>query len=105
MASALHEDYAQAGVPMLPVVIGVRATAWAILAHALALTALSLLPAFGLGWIYLTCAATGGALFTWRSIRLVREPTRARAMANFHASLLQLGLLLGAAIADPLLLG
>ena len=106
LATALHEDYAQAGVPMLPVVIGVRATAWAILAHALALTVLALLPAtLGMGWIYLTGAALGGTLFTWRSVQLVLEPTRARAMANFHASLLQLGLLLGAAIADPLLLG
>ncbi len=105
LASALHADYARAEVPMLPVVIGLRPTAWVILAHALALTGLALLPAaFGLGWIYLAGATTGGALFTWRSIQFVREPTPARALANFHASLVQLALLLAAAIADPLLL-
>ena len=106
LAAALHEDYARAHIPMLPVLIGVRATSWVILGHALVLSALSLsLIAFGLGWIYLAGAIIGGALFVWRSVQFVLEPTRARAMANFHASLLQLGLLLGAAIADRLLLG
>ncbi|MGI9385812.1 MAG: hypothetical protein ACR2OX_00135, partial [Methyloligellaceae bacterium] len=55
---------------------------------------------FGMGWIYLVCALTGGALFLWRSVALTREPGPARALANFHASLIQLGLLLVGAIAD-----
>ena len=37
------------------------------------------------------------------SLRLVREPGRARAMANFHASLAQLGLLLLGTLADAAL--
>ena len=46
------------------------------------------------------CALAGGLLFLRRSVALVREPGPARAIANFHASLIQLGLLLLGAIAD-----
>jgi protoheme IX farnesyltransferase len=106
LATALHKDYAAAGVPMLPVVIGDRAAAWAILAHTIVLSLVALLPlAFGLGWIYLAGALIGGGYFTWKSILLVQKPCPARAMRNFFASLAQLTLLLFAAILDPLLLG
>ena len=106
LATALHKDYAEAGVPMLPVVVGDRAAAWAILGHTIVLSLLSLLPvAFGLGWIYLMGAMVGGGYFVWRSVELVREPGPPRAMANFFASLLQLTLLLSAAILDAWLLG
>jgi protoheme IX farnesyltransferase len=106
LATALHQDYARAQVPMLPVLIGHQAAAWVILGHTVALSLLALLPFwFGLGWIYLAGAIVGGSFFTWHSIRLVRTPTRAQAMRNFAASLLQLGLLLFAAIIDRLALG
>jgi heme o synthase len=106
LATAVRRDYEAAAVPMLPVVAGDRLAAWVILGHTVALSLLALLPlAFGLGWIYLAGALAGGALFTWRSLQLVREPTPARAWRNFKASLAQLSLLLGAAILDPWLLG
>lgn len=106
LATALHKDYARAGVPMLPVVVGDRAAAWVILGHTVALGLLALLPvAFGLGWIYLAAALAGGGYFTWRSIRLVREPGPAAAMRNFFASLVQLGLLLFGAILDAFVRG
>jgi len=106
LATALHEDYARAGVPMLPVVVGDAAAAKVILGHTVALVLLSLVPAAtGLGWIYLAGAALGGGLFIARSWALVRDPGPRAAMANFHASLLQLGLLLLAAILDRALLG
>jgi protoheme IX farnesyltransferase len=61
----------------------------------------SLAPAFfGLGRIYLAGAAAGGALFLLTSWRLTRDPGPRAAMANFHASLIQLTLLLCAAILD-----
>ena len=56
------------------------------------------------GWIYLAGAASGGAWFVWKSIRLVQDPGPIAAFVNFKASLLQLGLLLIAAILDRLLL-
>lgn len=106
LAILCRDDYARAGVPMLPVVIGDARCARMILAHTVALTALALLPlALGMGWIYALGAMTGSALFVVTSIRLARRPSRQTARANFLASLAQLGLLLTAAMAERLLLG
>lgn len=101
LAMRLGDEYAKARVPMLPLVIGNQAAARVILAHTVALVALSLLIAwFGLGWIYLTAALLGGGFFIYRSIQLVAAPGPEAAMRNFHASLVQLSLLLLGAIID-----
>ncbi len=101
LATVLHQQYRQAGVPMLPVVVGDRVAALVIFGHTLALVLLSLLPvAFGMGPLYLLGASAGGALFLWRSAQLVRCPGVEAAGANFRASLIQLALLLIAAIAE-----
>lgn len=101
LAIACRDDYAAARVPMLPVVIGNEAAARVILSNTIALVAASLLPAwFGAGPIYLVGAVVGGVYFLVKSVALVRAPTRASAMSNFHASLFQLTLLLMAAIID-----
>jgi protoheme IX farnesyltransferase len=101
LAIVLHKDYAAAGVPMLPVVIGNAATSWIILAHTIALLIVSLLPiAFGMGFIYVAGAISGGSFFIVRSIELIRHPNPKAAMSNFYASFVQLGLLLIAAIVD-----
>ena len=106
LAMALHKDYAAAKVPMLPVVIGDGPAARVILAHTVALGALSLLPvAFGMGWLYLAGAVIGGGYFIWRSIQLVRAPGPALAMKTFFASLIQLTLLLATAMAEPWIIG
>lgn len=106
LAMALRNDYAAAGVPMLPVVVGDRRAAWAILAHTVALVLLSLFPFwFGMGVIYLVSALVGGTFFTVMSVALVCKPTRPAAMRNFYASLLQLALLQFGAIADRMMLG
>jgi protoheme IX farnesyltransferase len=105
LAFKYKDDYAQAGVPMLPVVVSEPAAARIILAHTVALVALSLLPVlYGLGWIYLLGAAGGGGWFVHTSIALVRNPSPQAAMTNFHASLLQLSLLLSGTILDAWLL-
>ena len=101
LALALKDDYAAAGVPMLPVVVGPKATARIILASTVALVFVSLTPAFvGMGITYLLGAIAGGVVFIWFSVRLVGEPTRRNAMLTFFSSLLQLSLLLVAAMAD-----
>jgi len=106
LATALHKDYAAARVPMLPVVVGDALAAKVILAHTVALVVLSLVPAaLGMGWIYLAGAAAGGAFFVLKSVHLVIDPGPRAAMANFAASLVQLGLLLLAAIVDRAILG
>ena len=101
LAIANRDDYAAAGVPMLPVVVGSERAAWVVFYSALALVAASLLPAlFGGGMIYLAGAASGGGYFVYKAWRLARSPGRATAMASFFASLLQLSLLLLAAMLD-----
>jgi protoheme IX farnesyltransferase len=104
LAIACRRDYEAAGVPMLPVIVGDARSARAVLAGTVLLVAASLVPALvGLGYVYLVGALGGGALFLHRSIALVRDPGPRTAMANFHASLVQLTLLLCAAIADAAL--
>ncbi len=67
-----QEDYAKAGVPMLPVVKGAAATRRAILAYSLVIAALALVPALtGLGGLlYLILAGLGGAVFIALAFRL-----------------------------------
>lgn len=101
LAIAFRDDYAAAGVPMLPVVVGERRAAQAIFLSTLALVAASLLPlCFGLGAIYAVGAVFGGGLFIIKAWRLTRDPQRQTAMTCFHASLAQLSILLIAAIVD-----
>ena len=105
LAIACREDYAAAGVPMLPVVVGEARAARAIFAGAALLVAASLVPAaFGLGWIYLVFAAAGGLYFLLRCRELVRRPGRGTARAAFLASLAQLGAVLAGAMLDVALL-
>ncbi len=90
---------------MLPAVVGDARAARAILAGTVLLVAASLVPAWhGLSWLYAITAAGSGAYFLRKSVALVRDPGRRTAMANFHASLVQLTLLLTAAIVDATLL-
>jgi protoheme IX farnesyltransferase len=101
LATYYRQDYADAGVPMLPVVHGDRVAARAIFAHTVPLVLLSLLPVvWGAGPIYLLCAASGGAYFVWRAYLLSRSQTPSNAIRSFLASLLQLGLLLLGAIVE-----
>jgi heme o synthase len=67
-----HEDYAKAGVPMMPVVRGAASTRRQILAYSLMLIPLCVAPAFtGLGGVvYLAVAAGGGAMFVLLAARL-----------------------------------
>jgi len=101
LAMHLRDEYAAARVPMLPVVVGDVRASWIILGHTVGVLISSLVPVmFGMGWIYFACALSGGVFFLIRSIALVRQPGPERAIANFHASLVQLTLLLLGAIAD-----
>ncbi|MDE2259553.1 MAG: heme o synthase [Betaproteobacteria bacterium] len=101
LAIAIRDQYAEAGVPMLPVVKGNRKAARIILGHTILLVAVSLIPMFyGSGWIYLAGALSGGGYFLIRSVQLARNQTKQTAMANFYASLVQLCLLMFAVILD-----
>lgn len=101
LAIAIREDYAAAGIPMLPVVKGDAAAANAILISTVLLVVVSLVPvAMGAGWLYLAGAVLGGAYFIQRSVVLVSEPSRANAMQCFFASLAQLAVLMIVAVLD-----
>jgi heme o synthase len=104
LAIAFREDYEAAQVPMLPVVVGDARAARAVFTGAAMLVAASLAPAaIGMGWVYLAGAIGGGAWLLLKSAQLALAPNRRAAMVNFHASLIQLTLLLVAAIADAAL--
>jgi heme o synthase len=106
LAFACKKDYAAAGVPMLPVVVSEKVSTGAILAHAVVLVALSLLPVmYGMSWIYFVGALSGGVFFIYASIKLYLAPSVSQAWRTFAASIVQLGLLLTAAILDNVLLG
>jgi len=106
LAYACRRDYEAAGVPMLPVVVRESVATRTIFWHAVVLVALSLLPVFfGMSWIYGLGALAGGIYFIRASYRLVIKPSIPQGWRTFAASIVQLGLLLVAAIADRLILG
>jgi protoheme IX farnesyltransferase len=98
-------DYAQAGVPMLPVVRGIRDTAWNILVYSVVLVAVTvaLYPVAGMGAVYLVAAIVLGVVFLHRAVRLWRTTTPAVAMGLFRYSILYLGLLFAAVAVDRLI--
>ena len=104
LAAAKADDYTAAGVPMLPVVAPEREWTLAILSHTAVLVAVSLMPLWlDMGWIYGVGAASGGGWFLWKSWRLYAAPGPKTAMANFHASLVQLLLLVSGTFLQALL--
>jgi protoheme IX farnesyltransferase len=105
LAIRYRDDYAAAGVPMLPVVVGVERALDHILAYSVVLVGVSLLlPATGaVGWIYLTVAAGLGVWLvagTWRLRRAPEEAMRFFGYSNVYLAVLFLAMAL-----DPLLLG
>ncbi|MEE2678563.1 MAG: heme o synthase [Myxococcota bacterium] len=98
------EDYARAGIPMLPSVIGDEPTRWRMLWYTLVLVPVTLLPLpLGLlGAIYGAAAVVLDAWFTWHAIRVLRERTDAAARRLFHVSLVYLFALFLAMLVDRL---
>ncbi|MDZ7840547.1 MAG: heme o synthase [Gammaproteobacteria bacterium] len=106
LAFVFRKDYARVGVPMLPVVVSGPVAARVILGHTMALVGISLLPVlWSMSWIYLAAAVGGGAWFLLKSVQLVQKPDTQHAWSNFHASLVQLTVLLVGAMLDAWLLG
>jgi protoheme IX farnesyltransferase len=106
LAIAKHSDYAKSGIPMLPVVVGNRRTALVVMANTLLLVGISILPIFyGMNWIYLVGAISGGGYFIYANYLMIQDPSPRVAMKSFLASLLQLILLLAGAVLDVLVLG
>jgi heme o synthase len=102
LALLLSRHYAAAGVPMLPVVRGPKATARQVLVYAVVLLAVTLAPGLmgTFGAVYLAAAAVLGVALCSLAWRLWRDSTPANAGVLFHFSLLYLALLFAAVAID-----
>jgi protoheme IX farnesyltransferase len=102
LALLIKDNYANAKVPMLPVVRGERETARQIVLYSFVLLGVTLLPwaAGGAGPIYVVAALGLGGVFLCLAERLRRETTPRRAALLFHYSLLYLALLFAALALD-----
>jgi len=98
-----RDDYANAGIPLLPVLEpDGRRTGQQALVYSAALWPVSLLPAaVGLAGVpYMMVATALGLLFVWLALRFARERSMATARTLFLFSITYLPLLLGALVAD-----
>ncbi len=76
LAMKIRDDYAEAKVPMLPVLIGMQKTSKYILVNTAILLPYSLaLVMFGLGYVYLVIAAVSGGLMLVYHYKLTKTPT------------------------------
>ena len=113
LSMRFKDEYAAAGVPMLPVVAQDVAVARQVVLYgwATVLTTLTLVPIASMGWIYLVVAVLSGGLFLVEAHRLLG---RAKAPENvtvaslkpmrlFHYSISYLTILFLAVALDPLL--
>ncbi len=95
-------EYAKAGVPMLPVTHGDQFTKLHLLLYTFMLAAATLLP-FAVGmatWFYLLCALILNGVFIHFAIKLYRSYTDALAKRTFNFSILYLSLLFAALLID-----
>ena len=86
------DEYAEAGIPMLPVTHGVRFTSLQILLYTAILFAVSMLPfvAQMSGWLYLAGALPLGVLYLLWAWHLVRQPTPVLPKRLFNYSIVYL---------------
>jgi protoheme IX farnesyltransferase len=111
LALKYKDDYARAGVPMLPVVATERQVSVRILAYSVATVACSFLLVPAMSWVYVALAVAGGAVFLVMAFRLhaaVRRGDTYNPMTLFHLSnsyltLLFVAIALDAAIGLPAL--
>ena len=95
LALRLKDDYADAGVPMLPVTDGPEVTRIQIFRYSVLLAIISVIlaPAGGMSWVYIVSAVVLGALFCWYAFKLWGNPERESPMSLYKYSLLYLALL------------
>ncbi len=95
-------DYANAGVPMLPVVAGARSTRRHILCYTLLLFPLALAPTLlgFAGVVYGVGAAVLGALFVVSALRVQSDPTLLEARRMFGFSIVYLFAIFALLIVD-----
>ncbi len=98
-----HDDYAKAGVPMLPVVAGATSTKRHIVIYSIILLLSSLSPvAAGAGYVYLISASVLGGYFLYLAILTAKSDVPRDAMRLFGYSILYLFVLFAALLVDQL---
>ncbi len=105
------DDYAAAGVPMLPVVASKTRVGWEILIYSWIMVAASLvlIPVAPMGWTYSVVAVTLGVLWLYEAHALMHRirkaaqggPADVKPMRLFHGSISYLALLFLAIGVDP----
>ncbi|WP_197275169.1 heme o synthase [Luteipulveratus halotolerans] len=111
LSMRFRDDYAEAGVPMLPVIAKDVAVARQVVLYSWATvaTSLALVPVGDMGWIYLLTAVVSGGVFLLEAHKLLaRAKSHAsnavlRPMRLFHYSISYLTLLFIGVAVDPLL--
>ena len=109
LAEKFQDDYARAGVPMLPVVSSRSNVARQMLLHTALMIAssLAIIPLGETGWVYGVAAVASGAWFGFLVVRYalrVRQGLSGRALAPmkvFHGSITYLTVLFVALAIDP----
>lgn len=110
LSMRFKEDYAQAGVPMLPVVEGNVGVGRQIVAYSwvMVVTSLVLIPVAPMGWLYAVAAVLSGGLFLAEAHRLLKAAKADASMAQlrpmrlFHYSITYVTVLFLAVAIDPL---
>ncbi|MBS1717674.1 MAG: protoheme IX farnesyltransferase [Armatimonadetes bacterium] len=95
LALLIKDDYAEAGVPMLPVVHGERVTTIQIGLYAILTTIVSVMPLFqrSAGWLYMTTVIALNVILLARCLTLYRSVNRPNAVSLYKFSMLYLAIL------------
>jgi protoheme IX farnesyltransferase len=96
------DDYASAGLPMLPVTHGQKFTRLHVLLYTVILFASTMLPfAYGMsGWIYLVAAVALGGVFLYYAVKIYMNYSDRLARQTFRYSILYLAGLFTALLVD-----
>lgn len=102
LALLIKDDYARAGIPMLPVVRGERETVLQIWLYAILTTVITLIPVLmgELGWFYLVLALGLNGVLLQRSLQLFRTLKPRGIILLYKYSMLYLALLFVAMAVD-----
>jgi len=104
LALVMREDYAEAGIPMLPVVVGEARTVRQIVVYTALLLISTMLLAIGnvMGTVYIAAAVLLGAGFVYYVAKLARGGGNPAAKRLFHYSNMYLALLFLVMVIDRL---
>ena len=104
LAIRYRDDYSNAQVPMLPVIVGTKVTGYRMVLYAFQVWAASLIfvPVADMGLTYLVSAIVLGAMFTLFSFQVMVNPTKKSAMRLFGFSISYITILFSLMAVDQL---